>query len=246
MTDNRTELLDLDRYYEYLDFIQECKFKKYESQLVMHSHHVIPTFIDEHNDHSDNRVLLSVDDHITAHLKLADCFDEGSYERHGNIASANLLNRSSIRTIPNLHEVYDAQRGEGNPAKRPEVREKIKEGIRNYYENNDNPKKGKSYEDIYGVEGAEQQRLKRKKTTRTPSEYKDAAKKISKSLKGKMVGSKNGFARKIKVNGVYYGSVVEACRTLNISKYKLYKHNKIEDVWNIYTFTALGAAHAKH
>jgi group I intron endonuclease len=47
--------------------------------------------------------------------------------------------------------------------------------------------KGKSYEDIYGDE-AELQKLKRKKTTRTPEQYKESGQKISKKLKGVLKG----------------------------------------------------------
>jgi len=222
-----TSKLDLTNYYSYLDFINECNLKCYDSSLVLHRHHIIPTFICDVEEYRNYTVLLSVDDHITAHLKLADCFDDKTIERIGNIRSAQLLNKKSIRYIPELSEVYDSIRGKNNPAKRPEIRRKIVDGLRDYYNNNVNIKKGKSYEEIYGTR-ADEERLKRKKTTRTPSEYKEAAKKISKSLKGKMVGSKNGFAKKLKVNDVYYGSVVDACNILNTTKYKLYKHNKIE------------------
>jgi len=71
----------------YMDFINQCRLKNYDSELVVHKHHIVP----KHDGgrkipDSINLVRLSVDDHIQAHLIL--------YEEFGNfkdLTSANYL-----------------------------------------------------------------------------------------------------------------------------------------------------------
>lgn len=54
--------------------------------------------------------------------------------------------------------------------------EETKDKIRKFY-------KGKTYEELYG-DRAETEKLKRKKTTRTPEQYRESAKKCSETTKG--------------------------------------------------------------
>lgn len=225
-----TELLNVNKYLDYLNFIRECRQKNYSDELVLHNHHIIPKFIDIDNNYKNEIVRLSVEDHITAHLLMSKCFDENSYEQIGNLRAVKLLSKNSVKYVNELKVVYESQRGENNPAKRPEVRKRIVEGLKKYYSENSEAKRGKTYEEIYGKERAEAERLKRKKNTRSKESYKNGAKKASAKLKGTKMGSENPFAKKIEVNGIIYGSVTECCKSLNISAYKLKKYYQIKEI----------------
>lgn len=72
----------MDRYYKFID---ECRLKLYEGGT--HRHHIIPRFMGG-DDSAENKVVLGYDDHLHAHLILAECFPVGSKERVGNLASA--------------------------------------------------------------------------------------------------------------------------------------------------------------
>lgn len=75
----------MDRYYKFID---ECRMKLYEGGT--HRHHIIPRFMGG-DDSTENKVVLSYDDHLQAHLILAECFPDGSRERIGNLASAKMI-----------------------------------------------------------------------------------------------------------------------------------------------------------
>lgn len=212
----KTKLLDLDNYYFYLDFIKECSLKNYNNELVLHNHHIIPRFIDEDNEYINHTVLLSVDDHAKAHILLSKCFDEGSVERIGNLRSAKILINKSIKYKSELEEIYLHQKGDNNTSKIPEIKEKISKGLKEYYLYNSNSKKNKTYEEIYG-DKAEEERLKRKKKTRTAEQYKESARKASVKLKGKIPHN----AKEVKINNIQYKSITEASKALKISQYKL-------------------------
>lgn len=211
-----TTLLDLKKYYIYLDFIKECKSKDYANELVLHNHHIIPSFIDEENEYIKYTILLSVDDHIKAHILLSECFDKGSREHIGNLRSAKILNKKSLKYKSEIKEIYQYQKGDNNTSKIPEIKQKISKGLKEYYKNNLHNKKNKTYLEIYG-DRAEEEILKRKKRTRTLEQYKVSAKKASAKLKGRITHN----AKKIIINGIEYKSISDASRSLKISKYKL-------------------------
>ena len=206
----------LEEYKEYFNLIKKCKNKKYEAELVLHKHHIIPSFMDPEGLYKDEVVMLSVDDHIKAHFKLSKCFEQGSYEKVGNLRAVKLLSKKSIKYRDELLEIYESQRGENNPAKNPENRKKIAEGLIKYYKNTSNPKKGKTYEEIYG-ERAEIEKTKRKKNTRTKESYIIGAKKASEKLKGRV--SYN--AQQTCFRGIMYRSLAEASKQTGVSKYKI-------------------------
>lgn len=223
----RTELLLVPEYRQYLNFIKECKNKVYGEETVLHRHHIIPSFIDVENKHRKNTVLLSVEDHIEAHYKMAKCFDEGSYEQIGNLRAAKLLSKKSVKYRDELLKIYEAQKGDNNPAKLPENRKKITEGLVRYFQENENPKKGRSYEEIYGAR-AEQEKAKRKKRTRTSEEYKISAAKTSRKLKGRLPHN----AQKVEFQGKCYNSLTQACKQTGISIYKIKQSIKNENKSN--------------
>jgi hypothetical protein len=204
---NRTSKLYLEAYFTYLDFIESKKTTTYSSGLVLHRHHIIPTFLDEKAEFKNKTVMLSVEDHVKAHELLSKCFDEGSYEELGNLRALKLLTKNSIPYKEQLSRVYDSQRGDNNPAKLPNNRKKITQGLLKYYEEHVNPKKNRSYSEIYG-DKAEEERLKRKKCTRSPEEYAASGKKVSEKLKGRIPHN----AKAVVFQGVSYNSMSEAIR----------------------------------
>lgn len=212
----KTELVKLPEYREYLLFLNKCKHKLYETETVLHRHHVVPSFIDTEGLHKNRTVILSVEDHIEAHYLMSKCFEEGSYEQIGNLRAAKLLSKKSVKYRDDLLKIYESQRGDNNPAKLPENRKKITEGLLKYFQENPNPKNGRSYEQIYG-DRAEGEKAKRRKCTRTPEEYKLAAMKISQKNKGRV--SHN--AQQIQFQGQTYRSLTQASVKTGISIYKI-------------------------
>lgn len=219
----KTEQVLLKQYQEYLDFLEQCQNKDYENELVLHKHHIIPTFIYTNTVYKKKTVILSVEDHVEAHYIIAKCFDEGSFEQIGNLRAAKLLSKKSIKYQDELLKIYQSQKGENNPAKLPENRKKITQGLIKHFQENENPKNGKSYQEIYG-DRAEQERAKRKKCTRTPEEYKLSAIKTSLKNKGKV--SHN--AQQVEFQGQIYRSLAQASLQSGISTYKIKQQIKNE------------------
>lgn len=211
-----SEIVYVDEYKAYFLFIEECKSKKYNEELVLHKHHIIPTFLDPDKQYNKKTVLLSVEDHIEAHLRLSKCFEEGSYEQIGNLRAVKILSNKSIKYQDNLLPIYESQKGDNNPAKLPENRQKISEGILRYYSENVNFKKGKSYEEIYG-DRAQEERNKRKNNNRTKESYIVAGKKTSKKLKGRVPHN----AQEIQYRGTTYKSLADAAQQTGVSVYKI-------------------------
>lgn len=219
----KTDIVLLEQYREYLDFLEQCENKKYENELVLHKHHIIPTFIYTDIVYKKKTVLLSVEDHVEAHYMIAKCFDEGSFEQIGNLRAAKLLSRKSIKYRDELLKIYESQKGENNPAKLPENRKKITQGLLKHFQGNKNPKNGKSYQEIYG-DRAEEEKAKRKKTTRTPEEYKLSGQKAGLKNKGKV--SHN--AQQVEFQGQIYRSLAQASLQSGISTYKIKQQIKNE------------------
>lgn len=60
-----------------------------DDNFKYHNHHIIPKFMGG-EDIKENIVKLTIEEHIQAHLELAECFPIGSEERNKNLCSANL------------------------------------------------------------------------------------------------------------------------------------------------------------
>jgi hypothetical protein len=146
----------IDRIKEYLAFLKSCEIKKYNDTLVTHNHHVFPISIYGKNK---TTVKLSVEDHIIAHLLLAECFEEGSSERSKNLKSARLLNKKSVKDKKTLDKISEGYKGDNNPfyGKKHTV-----ETIKKIANINSKRTKGKTYEDLYG-DRAKDERMKRSK-----------------------------------------------------------------------------------
>lgn len=142
-------MVELQTYY---DFIAECTSKQYDCPV--HKHHILPRFMGG-LDTADNKVNLSYEDHLQAHLLLADQFEEGSKEYIGNMSAAKMLSmwwangvddeigkRIGKKMRGKNHPLFGrkrpdlAQKGERNPMfgkKRDHSREtrlKISQGVR--------------------------------------------------------------------------------------------------------------------
>jgi hypothetical protein len=227
---NNADFFDLDKYIKYLNFIKECRNKKYDSELVLHNHHIIPRHIcadSELLNSSKNLVKLSVEDHVKAHLLFAEMYDDDTYEHISNLRSSRILGGKSIRDVETLDAISKSYTGTKNPfygKKHTEETRKKLSIVSNIH------RIGKTYEEIYGKEGAEIERKKRAKKTRTDEEYKQSAKKISKKLKGKMSGDKNPFAQPYMVDGVYFGSKKSVEAHYNKKLITIKKYHKVEKI----------------
>ena len=224
--------LKLPEYYLYKEFLNECKLKKYDENIVLHKHHIIPRHLwdGDNLDIDENIISLSVADHCNAHILLSRCFDDGSYEQIANLQSARILDNKSIRNVDDMKKISEAMKGSGNhfygKSHTTETKSILSEKAREHN------KKFPTYEDKYGKR-ANIERNKRKQGVKsswlnmTNEERKVRSNNISKSLKGKMKGSDNGFAQPILVDGVYFGSVSEAIQELNVNRYYLFKNYTI-------------------
>jgi hypothetical protein len=221
---------NVDKYNKYLEFINECKTKNYDSKLVLHKHHIIPKHIcaDELLLNSDeNIVKLSVEDHANAHLLFAEMYEVGTYEHSSNLRSARIIGKKSIRDVDTLEKISKTYVGDKNPfygkTHTEETRKKLSMISPKY-------RAGKTYEEIYGKERADEEKLKRAKKTRTDDEYKEAGKNISKKLKGMHSGDKNPFAQPYLVDGVYFGSKKSVELHYNKKLVTIKKYHNVEKI----------------
>ena len=230
----RATYFNLQNYKIYKNFILECKSKVYNNSLVLHKHHIIPKCMWANDEisvnNSTNIVNLSVEDHVTAHILFANCYECNTYEYIVNMRSARILNKKSIKDKKILADISKTYIGENNPfyGKKHSL-----ETIKKLAEFNSKNFKNVSYEERYG-DNALIEKEKRKKGVAqdwkrlSKKDKEQRCKNISNGLKGKMNGSKNPFAKPMLVDGIYYGSLVEACEKLKLSSYKLYKNHKVE------------------
>lgn len=224
----RTRESLLEPYYKYRDFIESLRLKEYDQNEVLHEHHIIPIHLDGDSS-SDNLIKISIEDHIKAHLMLAECFDPGSYENVSNLRSARILNKNRI-SIEDMEKIRESYTGKNNPfygkKHSTESLQKMKKSADHF--------RGKKYPEIY-ASNCDRERENRKKSMKdywsnVSSEEKDARyKKITESLQGIMpTGPSNPAAFPVRVDGKRYEWLGGALKELGISEYKLYKYHKVE------------------
>lgn len=224
----------LEKYKIYKNFIADCKNKQYDNSLVLHEHHIIPKCMWANDEisvnNSANLIKLSVEDHITAHILFANCYEKDTYEYAANMRSARILNKKSIKDTSILDEIKKTYIGQKNPFYGKTHTSETRKLLAEYTSKNF---KNVSYEERYGA-NALLEKEKRKAGVKNDwkkmndIDRKNRCKNISNALQGKMGGSKNPFAKPMLVDGTYYGSLIEACNSLKLSKYKLYKYHKVE------------------
>ena len=218
-----TNVSRLDKYYLYKFFLEECKCKKYSKELVLHKHHIIPKslWLTSNNvNNIKNIIILSVEDHIKAHLLLAEVYDVGSYEYICNMRAARILNKNSIKDKEILDEISNSYKGENNPfygkTHSIEILKLIAENTRKMYENIDN------YEQFYDQK-SELEKEKRRIGTKnmwsvlTEEQRIKRSKNSSLATKGKNTGSKNPASYPLIVNGKRYECLTEALTDLQLS-----------------------------
>lgn len=226
-----TEKLLVEPYYKYKEFLSDCSNKNYDSSLVLHKHHIIPKCIGGTNNR-DNLILLSVIDHMNAHLLLANCFDEGSYEELSNLRSARLLNKKSIMDKDTLDRIANSYKGELNPFYGKSMSEESKKRL---IATNRELRLGKTYEEIYGDGKAIAERRKRGDSAKVAyASLSDVAKlerskKISEKLKGKPARNK-GVGKGIKVNGIEFTSIKSAAAHFNTTPWFITRSKNTEFV----------------
>jgi hypothetical protein len=209
----------LEKMIIYLSFIEECKNKTYTSNKVIHKHHIFPKCIYGDNDEIVN---LSVEDHIRAHLLMAECFEDQSIEQSNNLKSVRVLNKKSIKNKAELDKIAEAYKGVNNPFY---GKKHSKEVLYKIASKTGQRTKGKTYKELYGDEAIIEKDkrsigVKKMHESRSPQEKARIAKKISEKCKPK-IGALNPMSKKVEVDGVKYDTVTGAMKLLNISKYKL-------------------------
>lgn len=227
-----TQLL-VEPYLAYKEFLDTCKNKVYAENEVLHKHHIIPKCLGGNNS-KFNLVKLSVDDHITAHLMLASCFDAGSKEQISNLRSARVLNKKSIKDKDVLYEIIKTYLGENNPFYGKYHTEESIDKMRKATKEN---LTGLDYEQRYGDQAELQKRVRSEANKkvwdlRTAEERKAIAQKTSEKLKGKPAWNK-GVGIQIKINGKCFKSIKEAANYYNTSVFLLKKNYNVlymEDV----------------
>lgn len=225
---------NLKNYKKYKDYINFCRKKMYPTNIVLHNHHIIPKHLwfdtDKSVNNTDNIIQLSVEDHITAHLMLAECYESDTYQHISNLRSARILDKKAIKDKKLLDKISKTYLGSNNPFYGKQHSENVKKTLS---EKTKLQCGGIAYEERYGG-NAMIEKEKRKQGVKRYWDNIDEksknirCKNISTARKGKGVGSDNGFATKLLVNGNYYGSVKDACKALNTNPYFLYKKNKVE------------------
>lgn len=221
-----TSELRVEPYLRYKSFLKECANTSYESNVVLHKHHIIPKCLGGSNK-KENLVKLSVEDHIKAHLLLAECFDEGSKEQISNLRSARILNKNSIRDQSIIDKISESYRGDKNPFYGKKHSE---ENIKKIVERN-KKRKNISYDDFYGKDSLQQKKIRSDSTkeqwsNRTDEERKTISEKISNSLTGNIPWNK-GLGTRVKINGISFNSLTEAEKYFQMSKFLLRKNYEI-------------------
>ena len=217
-----------DRYLEYLDFINICKEKKYDEEII-HKHHIIPSHIDKEISNENNIVYLSVDDHAEAHLLFSRIWPKNTYEYVANIWSVQILKREYDYNL--LHEIKETRKGELNGFygrnHSAESREKMSEGLYLYWSS----RKDLKYENLYAGKRSLLEKKKRSNGVKkswdnlSKKEREDRSKKVAKSLieNGKVRRGLNPAAKKCKYNEIIYNCITDAVEKTELSLFKLKK-----------------------
>ena len=149
----KADAFDYKEYKIYMNFINECKNKQYDENLVLHTHHIIPKHLCTDRsivNSKKNLIKISVENHVQAHLLLANLYPDDTYEHISNLRSARILNKNSIREKDILKKITDSYRGEKNPLYGKTHTEKTRKKLNTSF-----LRKGKNYSDIYELERAE-------------------------------------------------------------------------------------------
>jgi len=218
----KSQVMYVEKMKIYLSFLDTCKNKNYSENEVTHEHHILPKCI---YGKTKDTINLSVEDHITAHILLSECFEENTYERNANLKSARVLNKNSIKDKNLLKLINKSYEGESNPFFGKKHSKDITEMLAQKAKHQC---KGISYQERYGSK-AEKERQKRSEGVKKYWENIDAnskterAKKIASALIGR-VGEKNAMSKKVEIDGIQYESLSLARKALNTTNYSLKKN----------------------
>ena len=225
---NSAKVYHLIPLQKYKKFINKCKDKKYSKNLVLHKHHVIPKHA--WNSIENNEIVsLSVIDHITAHLLLADCTDKGTYEYNANLRSARILNKKSIRDKKTMDKIRKSYCGINNPFYGKTHSDLHKSDMA------DKARKLKdiTYEERYGKD-SNNEKIKRSKGVKeswklmSNEEKTERILKMSIASKGKNLGSKNPMSYPLLVDGKRFECLQDALSTYKLSYHFLFKLHSVK------------------
>lgn len=223
-----TECISVDKYYEYIKYINDCKKMPIDLNVVYHIHHIIPKFMGG-TDEKDNLIQLTVEQHSKAHILLSECFDCGTKENVGNVRAALVIDKKSIKLLNDLSNFYTAYCGENNPFYgKSHTVESIKKMI-NTRISNGNTRKGISYEEFY-KEKSYDERIKRRVGVSSywqnvnKDERINRGNKIRESRKHiDSTGRNNPYANVMEIDGILFYCWNDAIKYFNMSRYKICK-----------------------
>lgn len=221
------DLLCVPNWWSYKEFV----VTHHDASLKDgHWHHIVPRCLGGSDDVT-NLVRLSVDDHKTAHLLLAECFEYGTDAYLFNMWSAKLLGAT---TPPSLRT------GANNTFYGKHHTDAVKQALA---KRNVDLFSGVSYDDRYGP-AASVEREKRRKAvkqvheSRSESEKQIIKAKMKKAALSVPVAERQARARKaalaktsaVKVDGMVFECIKDACKYFNLTKYFLFKQHTVEKV----------------
>lgn len=229
----RATYFNVYHYKEYRKFIANCSKVEYDNSLVLHKHHIIPKHLwgnaNLSVNNKTNLIKISVDDHVKAHLLLAECYEKGTYEYISNLRSAKILSMDSIKDMTILDELKNTYLGKNNPFYGKTHTNKTKDKLREYGK----LRKGIDYTELYG-DRSDKEKSNRKNSVKkywdnmSDKDREERCKKISEASKNRAKVSTN----KISIEGVIYNSVKEASELLDITRYYLNKNYNIIKINN--------------
>lgn len=123
--------INIDKIKEYLNFINEA-VERYDSERYSERHHVMPKCIDKDKKFSNEVVKINGRDHFISHVKLVECFNSGRVKILLSSALTRMAGGKLVSSLlPEDYETArklfaDSQKGDNNPARRDEVRKKMK------------------------------------------------------------------------------------------------------------------------
>lgn len=228
---------NLLNYKKYKEFIEFCKNKIYSKDIVLHEHHIIPKHLwfdmDKSVDNKDNLIQLSVEDHINAHLLLAECYESDTYQHISNLRSARILDKKSIKDKKLLDKISKTYLGSNNPFYGKQHSENVKKTLS---EKTKLQCDGVSYKQRYG-DRAELEKMKRSEGVRnswskmTDAQIEQRKLNISLALKQNSCKGENvGTAQPYLVDGVAFGCRKDVERFYGNAFVTIKKRCKIEKI----------------
>lgn len=213
----------VDKLNIYADFINSCKNKSYHG-VKTYVHHIIPKYvmkklypnISKKEIDYNNTVMLSCDDHVTAHTLLSDCYEKETEHYIKNIWSVQILKK--YKSLEDRNNIKKCRTKENNPFFNKKHTEQTKKYLSECTRQN---KLGVSYLQLYKTKEKIKEQIEKRNKTKSISFSKNRNKFIKDN---NIIFFENDS--KIQINNVLYSSIKRATKILKWPKNKLYTIKK--------------------